>query len=288
MKNCPNCNASVPDIANFCPKCRFNIKQYEEEKQNEVLYCMNCGAELLSDADFCIACGADVIKDENVPSQAETTDTFNFGIVDSLSTVATKQLYDSEGLTVENGVLVGYTGKKRTVTIFGSIEEIFDRAFKDNNFVTSVIIEEGVQTIGKEAFANCSDLKEITIPLSCKRIYENTFARTHVETLILFEMNEETLALFTSETAKKYLSNEEISNFINTRDDKLIIDVKGMEKLSMDRYQKEEDERKRIEAEHKAEQSSPPRLHIQCLQPTERTSSRMPALWPLFSSFLYP
>ena len=68
MKNCPNCNASVPDMAKFCPKCRFNIKKYEDEQVNSVLYCMECGVEILEGASFCMECGADVASSDNTSS----------------------------------------------------------------------------------------------------------------------------------------------------------------------------------------------------------------------------
>ena len=121
MKNCPKCGASVIDTAKFCHKCRFNIKKYEEEQSSsESLYCTECGAELPSDADFCTECGADVVKTDAALSVG--TSSFNFDALSSISAVATEQLYSQNGFEVENGVLVGYTGKKRSITIFGSIE----------------------------------------------------------------------------------------------------------------------------------------------------------------------
>jgi len=47
---CPNCNASVPEEADFCPECGFNLKA--------PIFCPNCGAETTPDADICQACGA--------------------------------------------------------------------------------------------------------------------------------------------------------------------------------------------------------------------------------------
>ena len=207
MKTCPNCNASVPDEAKFCPKCRFNIKKYEDEKQNKVLYCIECGAKISNDASFCIECGADVVKVDIKEIMSEKDKSLKFDNINGLYSVAMTRLFESNGLMVENGVLLGYTGKKRSVTIFGSIEEIYDGAFKGNDFVAFIEIQEGVKIIGKEAFASCSSLVEINIPSSCKKIYEKAFDGVNLETLILPRYDKETLLLFLSENAKKHLTN---------------------------------------------------------------------------------
>ena len=171
MKNCPNCNFEVSDTAKFCRSCGFNIKKYEEENQGGTMFCDECGAKIPFGSAFCEECG---FKLENVEATASSGG-LDFGALGGLSTVATEQLYEQNGLKVENGVLVKYTGKKRNVTIPGTIEEIFDKAFENNELVTSVKIEEGVQVIGKRAFASCPSLVEINIPSSCKKLYEDTF-----------------------------------------------------------------------------------------------------------------
>jgi len=45
---CPNCHASIPDEAIFCPECGYNISQ--------PLFCPNCGAKTNPGADICPVC----------------------------------------------------------------------------------------------------------------------------------------------------------------------------------------------------------------------------------------
>ena len=117
MKECPNCKAMVPDVAKFCIKCRFNIKEYEEKQQNQPLFCMECGAEIVEGAAFCMECGADVVtvEAESVASQASINDGLEIDL-SMLNQSANDQLYAQNGLKVENGVLVEYIGKRRSVT----------------------------------------------------------------------------------------------------------------------------------------------------------------------------
>ncbi len=46
-----------------------------------------------------------------------------------------------------------------------------------NDTVTSVVIPEGVETINKYAFYNCSALTDVTLPKSCKQIGEHAFEK---------------------------------------------------------------------------------------------------------------
>lgn len=262
MKNCPSCGASVIDTAKFCHKCRFNIKKYEEEQaqNDEVLYCTECGAELMADADFCSECGADVVK-ENSALSSGITEGFNFDALGSISAVATEQLYSQNGFEVENGVLVGYTGKKRSITIFGSIEEIYDSAFEGNQTITCVEIEEGVKSIGRKAFASCSSLIEISIPASCKIIYTDTFKNTSLNALILGSTyyKESVIKACLSDKAQSRADLVSIKDFVTECDGKSRVNIVGIENAILGKIKEEEDkiaeekrkEQERIEAERK-------------------------------------
>ncbi|MBE6621072.1 MAG: hypothetical protein E7625_06910 [Ruminococcaceae bacterium] len=56
-----------------------------------------------------------------------------------------------------------------------------------NNTVTSVVIPEGVDTIEKYAFYNCTALTDVTLPESCKTINERAFSDCKVLTNINFD-----------------------------------------------------------------------------------------------------
>ena len=74
-----------------------------------------------------------------------------------------------------SGSITGYTGRDRNVVIperIGGVkvEAIADNAFRSSN-ITSVVIPEGVTSIGSYAFGYCSSLKSATIPGSVKDWY---------------------------------------------------------------------------------------------------------------------
>ena len=136
-------------------------------------FCPECGVQLVSQK-FCHECGANISKylgGEPVNNNTQT-DSFNFG---SLQVDAQKEYYKEVGFEVENGVLVKYTGKSRTVVIPRGITEIYDEAFKGNEALTSVVVGEDVRIIGKAAFMHCFHLKEVTLPDSVEEIYELAF-----------------------------------------------------------------------------------------------------------------
>ena len=258
MKTCPNCNASVIDTAKFCHKCRFNIKKYEDEQASAVLYCTECGAELQPDASFCTECGADV-NNESVNLTIDNQSGFNFDAISNLSMVASEQLYEQNGFEVENGVLVGYNGKKRNVTIFGSIEEIYDGVFENNQVITCVEIEEGVKSIGRKAFASCSSLIEISIPASCKIIYTDTFKNTSLNTLIFGSTfyKESVIKACLSDKAQSGADLVSFKDFVTESGGKARVNIEGIENAILGKIKEEEDkiaeEKRREEMRKEAE-----------------------------------
>lgn len=267
MKICPNCHTSVIDTAKFCHKCRFNIKKYEEENTKSPVYCTECGAELLTDAAFCTECGADVITSDGATSVNNTESSINFDAFSSLSFAANEQLYAQNGLVVENGVLTGYTGKKRTVTVFGSIEEIYDSAFEGNQTVTCIEIEEGIKSIGRRAFASCPSLIEVSIPSSCKILYPDMFSDDSLKTLILPAYDSTIVENCLSQTGKKYLDEMFEEDYIEEKDGKVYVNIgfieqnakkiveyeqkQALEEKRQAQLKKEQEERERKEEERK-------------------------------------
>ena len=63
-------------------------------------------------------------------------------------------------------------------------------AFRDNDCVNKVVIEEGVERISENVFLNCTMLKDITIPASVSTIGTNAFGGTEWEKAKLDGANE--------------------------------------------------------------------------------------------------
>lgn len=236
MKNCPKCNASISDTAKFCVKCGFNIKKYEEESSKEY-FCAECGTKF-SGGTFCPECGYNVAGDLGNEEQLPADSGLNIDISE-ISQLAEKQLFEKEGFTVDNGVLMKYSGNKRSIVIH-DVEEIYDEAFKNNQIVTFVEINEGVKIIGKKAFANCKSLVKINIPKSCEKVYEDTFEGTNIEALILPEFNKELVKGALSVTAQKYFDFSNIDKYVYEKDGKSIVNLKKVENTALENKNAEE------------------------------------------------
>lgn len=78
--------------------------------------------------------------------------------------------------TIEDGVLIKYTGSDSTVDIPSGVTKIGDRAFYACSRLTSVTIPNGVTNIGYYAFEHCSNLTTIDIPDSVITINSDAFA----------------------------------------------------------------------------------------------------------------
>lgn len=94
---------------------------------------------------------------------------------------------DWEYCILEDGTaeLTGYTGKDETITVPSKVVgvdgtevaviQIGDSVFYKNEIVKSVIIQEGIETLGSDSFANCSNLESVILPDSLLRIYTKAF-----------------------------------------------------------------------------------------------------------------
>lgn len=80
--------------------------------------------------------------------------------------VANHEIAIEEDLTdfdIKEGVLKGYNGTKRKVTIPRCVKCIGDGAFYYNTLIKSVFIHEEVLRIGNEAFGFCENLAEVVV-----------------------------------------------------------------------------------------------------------------------------
>lgn len=215
---------------NFCPKCRKKLVVQ----------------------DFCVECGADLTEFLSNDSPSEDLDTFDFSALQN----ANEMLIAQSGLVIENGILTGYTGKKISVLIPRSVEEIFDKAFYNNDFITDVEIENGPSVIGKSAFSNCRYLKRIKIPKSVTQIGEYAFYGTGLDVLYLDEYSERILKSCLSSNAIKYLSTgTDISSFIKNENGCTVISIRELECQATAYFneckRKEEEERRRRQEEER-------------------------------------
>lgn len=77
--------------------------------------------------------------------------------------------------TVENGVLIEYTGSGGDVVIPEGVTEIGDGAFENCTGLTGVTIPDGVTAIGERAFAGCTGLTGVTLPDGLAQFGEGVF-----------------------------------------------------------------------------------------------------------------
>lgn len=77
---------------------------------------------------------------------------------------------------IVNGNLIKYQGSEKEVTIPDSVTGIGERAFLENEELTSVTIPGSVTKIGNMAFMSCKNLKDVTISNSVRTIGDLAFS----------------------------------------------------------------------------------------------------------------
>ncbi|MBQ2963626.1 MAG: leucine-rich repeat protein [Clostridia bacterium] len=96
--------------------------------------------------------------------------------------------------TVSSNVatITKYNGSDTNITLpvsLGgySVKHVGYSSFKDNSSISSVVIPEGIETIGDYAFMNCSYLKTVKIPKSIKQIGTGSYTGNCFENCIRLE-----------------------------------------------------------------------------------------------------
>ena len=83
--------------------------------------------------------------------------------------------YNTADFTIENNVLVKYTGSAAALAIPSGVTSIGTSAFSGCRSLTSIIIPSTVRSIGKWAFYGCTGLTEIEIPAGVSQIGNGAF-----------------------------------------------------------------------------------------------------------------
>lgn len=92
---------------------------------------------------------------------------------------------------IYDGVLVEYIGPGGAVEIpsvdreGNPVTHIDTRAFYGNTDVTSVVIPEGIETMGNSVFEGCTNLVEVSLPYSLKEAEYNTFKSTGIMSIVI-------------------------------------------------------------------------------------------------------
>ena len=87
-----------------------------------------------------------------------------------------------EDFIVFDGVLEEYVGDGGDVVIPASlgVKEIAEAICQNNSDITSLVIPEGVETIGGKAFNHCENLSEIILPYSLTELSQHEFSGTAI------------------------------------------------------------------------------------------------------------
>ena len=106
------------------------------------------------------------------------TDVYYEGTIDDWCNINIVHSYSNIMDYAENFYLLDENNKYYKVTeivVSNSISNWYDQLY-GFDCIESIIIEEGITEIGWYAFKNCSNLKNITLPLSLKKISDEAFA----------------------------------------------------------------------------------------------------------------
>ena len=86
------------------------------------------------------------------------------------------KVIDKMLLTSDGKRLISYWGKENIVNVPQGVESIGDEAFYDCSALTSITLPQGVESIGNSAFSYCEALTSITLPQGVKCIGDWAFS----------------------------------------------------------------------------------------------------------------
>ncbi len=92
---------------------------------------------------------------------------------------------DSSFTDTRNHPNIRTTKRITKVTIPSSVKTIGDCAFYEAELLVDITFSEGLEEIGKHAFARCYDLKEVKLPDSLKNFTLYAFEETSIEEIVL-------------------------------------------------------------------------------------------------------
>lgn len=121
-------------------------------------------------------------------------------------------VYEYEYLELEKIVITAYSGEESLVIVPEKIEgksvtAIGDKAFYENHSITKVLLPEGIESIGKAAFAKCAYVEYIFLPSTVREVGEGAFANMNNLKELRFPHGVELIA---SKVCKNCISLESI------------------------------------------------------------------------------
>ena len=124
----------------------------------------------------------------------------------------------TEGLTIENGVVTGYTGTDTDVVIPEGVTEIGEKAFYGSN-ITSIKLPDSLVKIDAYGMAGCNTLKEVVVPKNVTELGKNAFSTAGLKTIEIPEgittLNDRTFYMNKSlESVKLPKSITSIGNYV--------------------------------------------------------------------------